>query len=345
MPVWLARRRKSSSPSLSDVYVQIDLVPAGPRASIRQNSSPNPHDLTLGGKPRLAQRRIYRLQPCVSVGPVHLGVELRVQRYRCAEVRQPEVRRVRLPVHRQVAQNALVLACRVQCSGNSLKDTQVRVRKLVFARQRSFARILHHPRPHAARGDDCSRRLGIGQLRLELHRPAHVYMVQPEVRDGKLQRKLTRLTAFERQLRPLAFDAVHLKAQGRRSARLRSIAAAGRRRVREVRLRRHIHIQPLQLHHRNPDRFARPITQRCMEPELVQLDQWPRRGRSAARSRNRHAQLPAPAARCAVPCLRPTAHSPAKHESCPAPRGRESVPPAFPRLRRAASAPPGATRQ
>ena len=59
---------------------------------------------------RVAQRCIHRLQPGVAVGPIHLRVKARRERHRVAEVRQPEIRRIRLPVHYQVAQCALVVA-------------------------------------------------------------------------------------------------------------------------------------------------------------------------------------------------------------------------------------------
>ena len=115
--------------------------------------------------------------------------------------------------------------------------------------------------------------------------------------------------------------------------------------MRKVRLRRHVHVQPLQLHHGNSDRLARLVAQRRMKPELVELDQRPGYPAVPFAPLYRYATRPAPAARCAVPCPRPTARSPARHESCPAPRARESAPRASPRSRRAASARPGAAQQ
>ena len=67
------------------------------------------HNLPLRRKMRVRQRRIHGFKPRIAVGSVDPGVEARAERERVTKVREPEVGYIRLPIHSQVAQRALVV--------------------------------------------------------------------------------------------------------------------------------------------------------------------------------------------------------------------------------------------
>jgi len=115
---------------------------------------------------------------------------------------------------------------------------------------------------------------------------------QLEVGNRELERQLSRLAGFNGQVRVVALDAVHCEAQKQGAVLSR---VRGRGTMSKVRLRGHVHGEPLQLHHGNLHRLARPVTQWRVKAELVDLyeglDEGPdRRLRRARRVRSdRHA--------------------------------------------------------
>jgi len=104
-------------------------------------------------------------------------------------------------------------------------------------------------------------------------------MVQPDVGNHKLERQLSWLVGFELQVSPIADNVFHFKTQQRRPPLFRVLS----RFMRKVRLRRHIDIEPLQLHYGDLHRLAQFVVQGRAEAELANLNEGPDRGARSVR--------------------------------------------------------------
>jgi len=200
-----------------------------------------------------------------------------MQRHRVPKVRQLEIRRIRLSIHRQVPQCPLVMSGRRKNPRNPFEPAQVRVLKAVVTRHGTFSRISRLPRSKLPRRMHRPHRPRIGQLSLKSNRPLRRNPGQIQVRNRNLHRQLPRLARLQHQVRPIALQVVHHQIQqgSPRPSSMFGLACISTRsrRMLEMRSRRQMNIQPLQLHLRNMKRLPRLVVQRRMKPELRQPDQ------------------------------------------------------------------------
>ena len=70
------------------------------------------NNLSLSSEVGVPQRGIYRVEPCVAIGGIHFGMEMRFERQRVSKMREPEVGCIGVAIYHQVAQSALVIAGR-----------------------------------------------------------------------------------------------------------------------------------------------------------------------------------------------------------------------------------------
>ena len=183
----------------------------------------------------------------------------------------------------------------------------------VVARERALAGIRRLPRRQSclSRGSFPPAAGWSARRRTPWLRPAG-NAGQLQARDGKLHGQLARLAGLQHQVRPAALDAVHLKAQqpvsrARLDCSQRSLAAAWSK----CDLGGRSTSSPSARTTRDVKRLARLVAQRRMKAKLLQPDQ--RLDRSLVPPVQERSRLrPVPAARCAVPCPRPTIHSPSE---------------------------------
>ena len=129
---------------------------------------------------------------------------------------KPEVRRVGFTVYLDAAQRALVVASRIEGACNLFECGQVGVIEAVVASDQRIPGIIHLPGAKDALGMDGAERAGIGEFCLKLHArlrvmPSLGLIGQFEMRDEKVQRKLSGRVGFMDQLGIGADNLVHAK--------------------------------------------------------------------------------------------------------------------------------------
>src|SRR6266478_825646 len=129
-----------------------------------------PHHRAIRHHPGIQNFCFYRLKVCVATGSVHNGVKLRMQGHRPAAGRNAKIWSVGFAIHDNVVESTAILSGGRQDPANAIDRAQIRVVERIAAAYRSVARAVCLPWAKPSVREDVSHRLGVGQVRIEVHR-------------------------------------------------------------------------------------------------------------------------------------------------------------------------------
>ncbi len=222
----------------------------------------------------MSQDGIHWIKTRVAVGAVDNGMELSLQIHLVAEVGQAEIGRIRLAVDVQIAQCSDIVAGRAERACNPVEVAKVGIVETIIAGDRRLAGIGHLPRTEDALGVNRAHRPRIGEFGFEVHGVVGRDATQLEARNVNLERQLARFAGAEDQDRIFAVNIAELHAYWKPAGtRLRDVAGWRRRDVQEVRFRRQVNVQALEMNLANVNRLIRLVAQGDVEAEGGQADQ------------------------------------------------------------------------
>src|SRR3981081_438927 len=167
------------------------------------------HHRALCHQPRRQDFCFYRLKVGVATGSVHNGVKLRMQWHDPAAGRNAKIWSVGLAVHGDVVESTGILSGGRQYPANTLDRAQVSMVERIGSTYRSVARAICLPWAKRSTGKDVPYRLGIGQVRIKVHRTVGPNARHLQALDVKFKWQLPWSERIDYQLRFVADKAIN----------------------------------------------------------------------------------------------------------------------------------------